>query len=141
MATRLYFYVMTVFTKHQWWGASIGFVLFIGATVTGALLYAAIAPLPWLTGLLLAVVAIFGLVLFVGVVVHALLREGNEGVEAQAAARASIVTVLVTIVGGVAYSLLEAFVGVPRVTAAMMAAIAGFVWVLSYTSLRRGMGE
>lgn len=105
-------------------------VFFAGATLAGVLY--AMDALPLAVGWVLAVVAIAGLVLLVATTVRALLRGDTEGVERQDAARASMVAVLVIVVSGFAYSLLEAFAGLPRVTAAVPAALSGLVWVIAF---------
>ena len=69
--------------------------------------------LPTWAGATLAALAIAGLVLLVATTLRATLREDTEGVERQDAARASMVAVVVTVVAGLAYSLLEAFGGFP----------------------------
>ena len=108
-----------------------GMVAFFTGAVVAGVLYAFDALLPW-TGWTLTIVAIFGLMVMVATVVRALLRGDTEGIERQDAARASMVAVLVIVVAGFAYSLLEAFAGLPRVTAAVPAAAAALVWMLAF---------
>lgn len=53
-----------------------------------------------------------------------------------------MVTVLVIVVAGLGYALLEAFAGLPRVTAAVPAAAAALVWVIAFAWARdRGAAE
>lgn len=117
-----------------------GLVSFFLAAVVAGVLYALDSLRVW-AGWVLVVVAIAGLVLLVVTTVRVLLRGDTEGVERQDAARASMVTVMVVMVAGFAYSLLEAFVGMPRVTAAVPAAGAGLVWVVVFSWGRLGGEE
>lgn len=105
-------------------------VFFAGAIVLG-ILYT-LESLDPVTGWTMSAAAILGLVLMVGTVVRALLSGDTEGVERQAAGRASMIAVLVVVVAGFAYSILEAFAGAPRVTAAVPAAVAGLTWMVSF---------
>ncbi|KXK59928.1 hypothetical protein AWW66_21620 [Micromonospora rosaria] len=109
-----------------------GTVMFFAGAVLAGVLYA-LNALPQWAGWSLAVTAIAGLTLLVGTTVNALLRGDTEGVERQDAARASMVAVLVVVVAGFAYSLLEAFAGLPRMTAAVPSAAAGLVWVIAFS--------
>ena len=120
--------------------AVAGAMTFFAGAVVAAVLYAR-DSLPMWVGWALAVVAIIGLVLFVATTVQALLRGDTEGVERHDAARASMVTVLVMVVAGFAYSLLEAFAGLPRLTAAVPAATAGLVWMIAFSWNRLGGEE
>lgn len=52
-----------------------------------------------------------------------------------------MITVLVVVVAGFAYSLLEAFRGMPRLTAAVPAAVAGLTWMVSFAWGRWGGEE
>ncbi|PJJ70984.1 hypothetical protein CLV46_0518 [Diaminobutyricimonas aerilata] len=123
---------MTSFSVREWVAVVAGTVAFFaGATVAGVL-YAMDVLSAW-AGWALAVVAIVGLVLFVVTTVRALLRGDTEGVERRDAARASMVAILVIVVSGFAYSLLEAFAGLPRMTAAVPAALAGLVWMVAFS--------
>src|SRR5699024_4214453 len=88
--------------------------------------------LPSWTGWALAVAAILGLVLMVATTVRALLRTDTVGVERQETARASMVAVLVIVVAGYSYALLEAFAGLPRLTAAVPATAAALVWMIAF---------
>lgn len=106
-------------------------MFFVGAVLAGAL--HASEALPRWAGWTLAAVAVAGLTLLVGTTVRALLRGDTEGVEHHDAARASLAAVLVVVVAGFAYSLLEAFAGLPRMTAAVPAAVAALVWVIAFT--------
>lgn len=131
---------MTSLSVREWGAVVAGTVaFFVGAVVAGVLY--ALDMLPAWAGWLLAVVAILGLVSLVTTTVKALLRGDTEGVERQEAARASMVTVLVIVVAGFAYSLLEAFAGLPRLTAAVPAAAAGLVWVIAFSWSRWGGEE
>ncbi|MEU6072191.1 hypothetical protein [Micromonospora sp. NPDC047074] len=116
----------------DWVAVTAGTVVFFAGAVLAGVLYA-LDALPRWAGWSLAVVAIAGLVLLVGTTVKALLRGDTEGVERQDAARASMVAVLVIVVAGFAYSILEAFAGLPRMTAAVPAAAAGLVWMIAFS--------
>lgn len=121
----------------EWIAAVAGTVAFVVGAMVAAVLYARDALPPW-AGWVLAIVAILGLVLLVATTVRALLRGDTEGVERHDAARASMVTVLVIVVAGLGYALLEAFAGLPRLTAAVPAAAAILVWIVVFTWDRRG---
>jgi len=131
---------MTDLSVREWVAVTAGTVAFFAGAVVAGVLYA-LDVLPAWAGWMLAVVAIAGLVLLVATTVRALLRGDTEGVERQDAARASMVTVLVIVISGFAYSLLEAFAELPRVTAAVPAAVAGLVWVSAFSWSRRGGEE
>ena len=105
------------------------------AAVVAGVMYPLDALPPW-AGWALAVVAIAGMVLLVAATVRAMLRDDTEGVERQDAARASMITVLVMVVAGFGYSLLEAFAGLPRVTGAAFAVAAAGVWMIAFTWTR-----
>lgn len=131
---------MTNLSAREWIAVGTGTAAFFAGAVVAGVLYALDALPPWAGGVL-AVVAILGLVLLMTTTVGALLRGDTEGVERQDAARASMVAVLVIVVAGFAYSLLEAFAGLPRVTAAVPAAAAGLVWVVAFSWGRLGGEE
>ena len=131
---------MKTMSAREWAAVVAGTAVFFAGAVVAGVLYALGSLLAWV-GWALAVVAIAGLLLLVGTTVRALLRGDTEGVERQDAARASMVTVLVVVVAGFAYSLLEAFAGLPRVTAAVPAAAAGMVWMIAFAWGRRGGEE
>jgi uncharacterized membrane protein len=131
---------MTNFSVREWGLLASGTVTFFAGAVAAGVLQAQDALPSW-AGWVLAVLAIAGLVLLVGVTVRALSRGDTEGVERQDAARASMVTVLVVVVAGFAYALLEAFAGLPRVTAAVPGAPAGLVWMITFTWGRPGGEE
>lgn len=105
--------------------------MFMACTVT-ALALPPLETLPSWTGWALAVAAILGLVLMVATTVRALLRTDTVGVERQETARASMVAVLVIVVAGYSYALLEAFAGLPRLTAAVPATAAALVWMIAF---------
>lgn len=128
---------MTTLSVREGFATIAGVVLFFGAAVLAGILYA-LDELPIWAGWSLAVMAIGGLLLLVGTTVKALLRGDTEGVERQDAARASMVTVLVIVLAGFAYALLEAFAGLPRLTAAVPSAAAALVWTIAFTSRRFG---
>lgn len=115
----------------EWFAVVVGTLLFFASTVVAV----ALPPLdtlpPW-TGWVLAVAAILGLLLLVTTTVRTLLRTDIEGVERQEAARASMIAVLVLVVSGYAYALLEAFAGLPRLTAAVPATAAALVWMIAF---------
>ena len=67
-----------------------------------------------------------------------LLRTDTEGVERQDAARASMIVVLVIVMAGFAYALLEAFAGLPRMTAAAPAAATALVRMIAFAWRLRG---
>ncbi|GAA1290445.1 hypothetical protein [Brachybacterium alimentarium] len=123
---------MTRFSLREWVAVVAGTAGFFGCTIAAAVLHAR-DVLPTWAGATLAALAIAGLVLLVATTLRATLREDTEGVERQDAARASMVAVVVTVVAGLAYSLLEAFGGFPRLTAAVPAAVTGAVWVVAFT--------
>lgn len=132
---------MTEWKVREWLAMILGTVAFFAGAVVAGILYALDALPPW-AGWTLAVVAILGLVLLVSTTVRALLRDDTEGVERQDAARASMVAVLTIVVAGFAYALLEAFAGLPRVTAAVPAAATALVWTIVFASGRlRGEEE
>jgi hypothetical protein len=118
-------------------GSLLAYVLL---TVGAVILYNAVGQAPtWSTGVL-AGGAVAALIAFFGVAVRATRRQDQEGVEREHAARASMVSVLVIVAGGLSYSLLEAFAGAPRLTAALFAAATGLVWILVWTWLSRERG-
>lgn len=131
---------MTTLSAREWIAVVGGAVAFFVAAVAAGVLHA-LDALPVWAGWTLVIAAIVGLVLLVATTVLALLRGDTEGIERQDAARASMVTVLVVVVAGFAYSLLEAFAGMPRVTAAVPAAGAGLVWVIAFSWSRLGGEE
>lgn len=131
---------MTNLSVREWIAVVSGTVVFFAGTVVAGVLNA-LGVLPVWAGWALAVVAIMGLVLLIVTTVRAVLRGDTEGVERQDAARASMVTVLVVVVAGFAYSLLEGFAGLPRVTAAVPAAAAGLVWMIVFSWGRWGGEE
>jgi hypothetical protein len=131
---------MKSLSVREWAAVVAGTVAFFAGAVVAGVMYA-LDALPTWAGWALALTAITGLVLLVGTTVRALLRGDTEGVERQDAARASMVTVLVVVVAGFAYSLLEAFAGLPRVTAAVPAAAAGVVWMIAFAWGRLGGEE
>lgn len=118
-------------------GLGAGITVYIGLTAAGAVLYNAMAAIPLWLGLVLGLGATAGLVGLVGITVRATRRLDREGAEQEVTAQASMVTVLVVGVAGLSYSLLEAFAGAPRVTAAAMSALAGLVWICTWTWLSR----
>ncbi|WP_424449464.1 hypothetical protein [Microbacterium arborescens] len=131
---------MTRLSTRQWLAIATGAIAFFaGAVVMGFM--SALDSLGPTTGWIVTVASISGLVLMIGTVVHALLSGDTEGVERQDAARASMITVLVVVVAGFAYSLLEAFTGMPRLTAAVPAAVAGLTWMVSFAWGRWGGEE
>ena len=115
----------------EWFGVVTGTALFFASVVVAV----ALPPLdtlpPW-AGWVLAVAAILGMLLLVTTTVRALLRVDHQGVERQDAARASMIAVLVLVVAGYAYALLEAFAGLPRLTAAAPATAAALVWMIAF---------
>ena len=131
---------MKSLSAREWVAVIAGTAAFFAGAVTAGVMYALGARPAW-AGWALAVVAMLGLMLLVAATVRALLRGDTEGVERQDAARASMVTVLVVVVAGFAYSLLEAFAGLPRVTAAVPAAAAGLVWMITFAWGRWGGEE
>lgn len=131
---------MSNFSTREWFAVVTGTVVFFAGAVIGVVL-SGLDTLPAWAGWSLAVAAILGLLLLVGTTVRGLLRTDTEGVEHQDAARASIITVLVIVVAGFAYALLEAFAGLPRVTAAVPAAATGLVWMIAFAWQRPGGEE
>lgn len=131
---------MSRFSGREWFTAVAGAVVFFAGAVTAGVLYA-LDALPIWAGWCLAVVAIVGLLMLMGASVRGLLRTDTEGVERQDAARASMIAVLVIVVAGFAYALLEAFAGLPRLTAAVPAALTAVVWMIAFAWNRRGGEE
>ena len=131
---------MTKLNAREWLVVVSGTVVFLAGTVVASVLYA-LNLLPVWAGWALAVAAIVGLVLMIATTVRALQRGDTEGIERQDAARASMVTVLVVVVAGFAYALLEAFAGLPRLSAAVPAAVAGLVWMIAFSWGRWGGEE
>ncbi|UFU04360.1 hypothetical protein LQF12_07215 [Ruania suaedae] len=128
---------MNDFTKRERVGLAASFALFVALAAVGIALFNVLRPLsPWV-GAPLGVAATASLAAFVAITVRATRRQDNEGVEREVAAQASMVTVLVVVIAGFGYSLLEAFAGVPRLTAAVMSAFAGLVWMSSWTWLSK----
>lgn len=128
---------MNNFTKRERVVLAASFAMFVALTAVGIALFNVLRPLsPWV-GAPLGVVATASLAAFVGITVRATRRQDNEGVEREVAAQASMVTVLVVVIAGFGYSLLEAFAGLPRLTTAVMSAFAGLVWVFSFTWLSK----
>lgn len=115
----------------EWFAVVTGLVVFLASTVIAVVLPPLDTLPPW-PGWVLAVAAILGLLLLVITTVRALLRTDTEGVERQEAARASMIAVLVIVVAGYAYALLEGFAGLPRLTAAAPATAAGLVWMIAF---------
>lgn len=118
-------------SAREWTAVGGGFVVFMACTVTAVVL-SPLDTLPAWSGWGLAVAAILGLVLMVATTVRALLRTDTEGVERQEATRASMIAVLVIVVAGYSYALLEAFAGLPRLTAAAPATAAALVWMIAF---------
>lgn len=131
---------MSRFSGREWFAAVAGAVVFFAGAVTAGVLYA-LDALPIWAGWCLAVAAIVGLLMLMGASVRGLLRTDTEGVERQDAARASMIAVLVIVVAGFAYALLEAFAGLPRLTAAVPAALTAVVWMIAFAWNRRGGEE
>ncbi|MHA7191871.1 hypothetical protein ACX80N_16425 [Arthrobacter sp. MDT2-16] len=128
---------MKNFTRPETAGLLGSLAAYVLLTVWAVILYntSELAP-TWSTGVL-GGGAVAALLVFFGVTVRATRRQDQEGVERENAARASMVTVLVVVAGGLSYSLLEAFAGAPRLTAAVIAAAAGLMWILAWTWLSR----
>jgi hypothetical protein len=124
-------------TRSEGVGLLVTFIGFIGLTALGVVLFRTMDPLPVWLGAPVAIGAITALIGFVGVIVRAARRQDHEGVEREVAARASMITVLVVVLAGLGYSLLEAFAGAPRVTAAAASALACLVWIISWTWMTR----
>lgn len=124
---------MSDFSKREWVGLAASLALFVALIAVGIML----SPLsPWVGGPL-AVAATVSFAVFVGITVRALRRLDHEGVEREVVAQACMVTVLVVVVAGFGYSLLEGFAGLPRLTGAAMSVFAGLVWMFSWTWLTR----
>lgn len=128
---------MSDFTARERLGLGAGTALYLALTTVGIVLFNIMEPIPLWLGVLVGGGASAGLIALVGITVRATRRRDNEGVEREVAAQASMVTVLVLGIAGLSYSLLEAFAGAPRVTAAVMSAFAGLVWVCTWTWLSR----
>lgn len=140
MTSQLYSILMSRFSGREWFATVTGAVVFFAGAVTAGVLYA-LDALPIWAGWCLAVAAIVGLLMLMGASVRGLLRTDTEGVERQDAARASMIAVLVIVVAGFAYALLEAFAGLPRLTAAVPAALTAVVWMIAFAWNRRGGEE
>lgn len=118
-------------STREWLAVVAGLVVFLASTVVAVAL-PPLDTLPSWTGWVLAVAAIFGLLVMVTTTARALLRTDTEGVERQEAARAAMIAVLVVVVAGYAYALLEAFAGLPRLTAAAPATAAALAWMIAF---------
>lgn len=118
-------------SPREWVATTAGTALFFASVITAVALPTLSSLEPWV-GWLLAVTAILGLLLLVVTTVRALLRTDTEGIERQDAARAALIAVLFTVVAGFSYALLEAFVGLPRLTAAVPAVVTGLVWMIAF---------
>lgn len=118
-------------SPREWVAITTGAALFFAGVITAIALPTLSSLEPWV-GWSLAVTAILGLLLLVVTTVRALLRTDTEGVERQDAARAAMIAVLFTVVAGFSYALLEAFAGLPRLTAAVPAVAAGLVWMIAF---------
>lgn len=127
-------------SAREWLAVVAGAALLLASVVVGVAL-PPLDTLPLWVGRGLGAVAILGLLLVTTTSVRALLRTDTEGVERQEAAQASMVTVLVVVVAGFSYALLEAFAGLPRMTAAVPATAAGLVWVITFAWQRPGGEE
>lgn len=118
-------------SAREWFAIVAGTIAFFASVVVAI----ALSPLntlpPW-AGWVLAIAAILGLLVLVTTTVRALLRTDTEGIERQDAARASMIAVLVLVVAGYSYALLEAFTGLPRLTAAVPATAAALVWMIAF---------
>jgi hypothetical protein len=88
----------------------------------------------WL-GITVITVACVGLAVFVYQLVTGIFHTDTEGVERQYAGTAAFISLVTLGVGGVSYSLLEAFAGLPRLTAAVPAVAAGCVWMIVWAVL------
>ncbi len=133
MTSQLYLAGMADFPRRE----TVVLVGFLALAVLGVVLVGGSGPLPLWAGALLGGGATAALVAFVGTTLRAMVRQDDEGVESQVAARASMVTAPVVVVAGMGCSLLEGFVGAPRLTAAWASVLAGSVWVMSWTWLSR----
>lgn len=127
---------MSDLSKREWSAYGGGLALFVGG-VAGALLLRAADGSPTGLSALAAIVSIVGVVLLVAAVVNAVLRGDTEGVEREQASRAALLALLVVVVSGFGYALLEAFAGFPRLTAAVPATLGALVWMLYWTWQRR----
>lgn len=127
---------MSDFSKRDWSAYGGGLALFVGG-VAGAVLLRAADRSPTGFSTLAAIVSIVGAVLFVATVVNAVLRGDTEGVEREQASRAALLALLVIVVSGFGYALLEAFAGLPRLTAAVPATLGALVWMLYWVWQRR----
>lgn len=126
---------MRSFTKVEAIVFPASLICYVLLTVLAIVLYNAADQVPtWWTAVLGggAIAALAGVF---GVTIRATHRQDQVGVERENAARASMVTVPVVVVGGFGYSLLEAFAGAPRMTAAVVSAAAGLIWVLTWAWL------
>lgn len=137
MVSLHYYVLMKDFTNLERASLVGSLVAYLLLTSLAIILYNTMEQTPtWSTGLLGGGAAV-SLIAFFGVTVQATRRQDQEGVERENAARASMVTVLVIVASGFSYSLLEAFAGAPRLTAAVASAVAGLVWMLTWTWLSR----
>lgn len=119
------------FSPREWTAIAAGAVVFFASVATALSLPTLNTLEPWV-GWSLAVAAIAGMLLFVGTTVRALLQTDTEGIERQEASRAALIAVLFIVVAGFGYALLEAFAGMPRMTAAVPAVAAGLVWMIAF---------
>ncbi|MGC5616136.1 hypothetical protein [Georgenia sp. Z1491] len=115
----------------EWVAVTAGTALLFASVITAVALPTLGSLEPWV-GWSLAAAAILGLLVLTATTVRALLRTDTEGVERQDAARAALVAVLFVVVAGLGYALLEAFAGLPRLTAAVPAVTAALVWMVAF---------
>jgi hypothetical protein len=112
-------------------------ILYVALAGLGVFLYNSVGSMPDWVGGLVGVGAVLSLLVFVTSTAKSISGEDREGVEWANAGLAAMVTASVIVVGGFSYSLLEAFAGLPRLTGAVYAAVAGLVWIITMTWLGR----
>lgn len=120
--------------KTSWTIGISGFAVFVLGVATALMLYAFDALNQWV-GTTVVTVACLGLAAFVYQIVVGMSRADSEGVERQHAGRAAFISLVTLGIGGLSYSLLEAFAGLPRLTAAVPAVAAVCVWAFAWAAL------
>jgi hypothetical protein len=116
------------------------FAIYLLSVVAAVVAYNAFDPLPLWLGGPLAAVAIGGLCVFVGSVVRSLRDTDTTGVEQEVAAQAAMSTCVVVVVAGFSWSLLEAFVGAPRPTAAWASAAVIVAFLVCWSTIQGQLG-
>jgi hypothetical protein len=115
--------------------AILSFAAYLLSVVGAVIAYNLVQPLPMWLGGPLAVVAIAGLCVFVGLVVQS---TGPATISqiGETTGRAAVTTCVVVAVAGVSWSLLEAFAGAPRLTGAWTSGAVIGIFVFCWNHFR-----